>query len=79
MKELALISGLLSGAVGVISALAFLKGSTPMPPGMETWKEDSEPEKAFRANAKWWNRIGQIGLLLAFALSAASTVASYYS
>jgi hypothetical protein len=79
VKEVALICGLISGLSGVVSALAFLRGSVPMPREMESWDGETDPEKAFRTAAQWWNRAGQIALLLAFVFSVASSIASYYS
>jgi len=79
VKEFALICGLLSGLSGVLSALAFLKGSKIMPWEMQTWKASTEPEMAFRATAQRWNRIGLASLFLAFVFSAAASVAGYYA
>jgi hypothetical protein len=74
-----LICGLLSGAMGVISALAFLKGSEAMPWDIQTWDGESDKEKAFQSAAKRWNRVGLAALGIAFILSAAGSVAAYYS
>lgn len=78
MKEVALICGLLAGLLGVISGVAFLNGSKAMPWDLQSYKSQTEPERAFRATAQWWNRLGVFALMAAFALSAASSLASYY-
>jgi len=79
VKELALICGLLSGVIGVGSAIAFLKGSKGMPWDMQTWSGETEAEKAFQANAERWNRIGLVCLIVAFGLSALAAIAGYFS
>jgi hypothetical protein len=79
MKEVALVFGLLSGAFGVGSALAFLKGTEGVPWSIQTWKGETPAEQAVRAGAARWNKIGVYTLLTAFTFSAASAVASYLS
>lgn len=79
MKEIALICGFLSGVLGLFSALALMRASKVMPWDMQTYKGQSEAEKAFRATAQWWNRLGLGCLLAAFVLSTAAAIASYWS
>jgi hypothetical protein len=79
MKEIALICGLLTGGLGLSSALALMRASKVMPWDMQSYKGQSEPEKAFRTTAQWWNRIGLWCLLAAFVFSTAATAASYWS
>jgi cobalamin synthase len=79
MKEAALICGLLSGIFGLLSALALMKGSAVMPWSRQSYSGESEPEQAFRKNAKWWTSIGLIGLFLAFAFSTGAAITSYRS
>jgi hypothetical protein len=79
MKVAALIFGLLSGAFGVGSALAFLKGTATVPWSMQTYSGETPAEQAIRARAAWWNKVGIYTLLAAFTFSAAATVASYLS
>jgi hypothetical protein len=76
VKIVALICGLFSGAIGAVAALAFLKGSKPSPSDIQSW--GGEPEKAFRSLALRWNKLGVALLLVAFVLSAASSLASYF-
>ncbi|MGX9431412.1 MULTISPECIES: hypothetical protein [Bradyrhizobium] len=79
MKEIALVFGLLSGAFGVGSALAFLKGTATVPWSLQTWSGETPAEQAIRAEAARWNKVGVYTLLGAFAFSAASTIASYFA
>lgn len=79
MKEIALISGLVSGAVGLGSTLALLKGSAVTPWSMQTYKGESEREIKFRADARWWTKAGLVGFFVAFVFSIIATVASYLS
>jgi hypothetical protein len=79
MKEAALVLGILSGGVGVLSTLALMKGSTPVPWDIQSYKGQSEPEIAHRTLTARWTKIGLVGLFIAFVLSAASAVASYLS
>ena len=76
VKIVALICGLLSGAIGALAALAFLKGSKPVPPSAG---EDDlhEAEAAHRSTALRWNKIGVALLMGAFLFSAAASLASY--
>jgi hypothetical protein len=77
VKLVALVCGLLSGTLGALAALAFLKGSKPMPSDMQSYKGESEAEKAFRAASLRWNKLGVALLLAAFVVSAAASIASY--
>jgi hypothetical protein len=79
VKEAALIAGLLSGICGLLSTLALMKGSIPVPWGIQTWDNETLPEMEHRRVAQRWNRIGLTGLFIAFALSAVAAVASYLS
>jgi hypothetical protein len=79
MKEVALVLGLISGAFGVGSALAFLKGTAMVPWSMQTWKGETPAEQAIRDRAARWNKVGVYTLLAAFVFSAASTIASYFT
>lgn len=79
MKETALIFGLLSGAFGVASALAFLKGTSTVPWSMQTWKGETAAEQTIRDKAARSNKVGVYTLLAALICSAASTIASYIS
>jgi hypothetical protein len=79
MKEAALVFGLLSGLMGVGSAIAFLKGNTTVPWSMQTWKGQTPAEQTFRTTAVWWNKVGIFTLLAAFLFSVASTIASYFA
>jgi hypothetical protein len=79
VKEAALALGLLSGLAGILSALALMRGSAPVPWDMQSYSGKSEPEIAHRASTGRWAKIGLGGLFLAFTLSAASAVASYLS
>jgi hypothetical protein len=79
VKETAPVCGLLSGFVGLGSSVALMKGSAAMPWSLQSFSGESEAEKAFRQKARWWTLAGLIGLLVAFAFSAASSVASYLS
>jgi hypothetical protein len=58
MKVIALVCGLLSGLLGVLAALAFLKGGKPMPWNMQSYKGQTEAEKQFQSIALWWNKLG---------------------
>jgi hypothetical protein len=78
LKIIALVCGLLSGAIGALAALAFLKGSKPMPWDLQSSGGPSDTEKAFRSAALRWNKLGVMLLLLAFVLSAAASLASYF-
>jgi hypothetical protein len=77
MKEIALVLGLLSGLVGVFSAIAFMKGAVVVPWSKQTWGGNTPAEQAVRNSAAWWNKVGIGTLLAAFALSAASSIAGY--
>ena len=77
MKIIALICGLLSGAVGALAALAFLKGSKPTPWDMQSFGGQTKAENAFRSAALRWSKLGVALLLAAFVFSAAASVASY--
>jgi hypothetical protein len=77
MKEAALVCGLLSGIVGLLSALALMKGSAIMPWSMQSYSGHSEAEQVFRKNAGWWTWLGLAGLFIAFALSTVSAITSY--
>ena len=79
MKEVALIFGISSGALGFLAALALMKGSAVMPWSMQSFSSESEPEGAFRKKAARWNLAGLIGLTIAFAFSVASAIANYCS
>ncbi len=74
-----LVLSVLSGVVGVASALAFLKGGATMPWSMQTLGGETEAEKAFRVKAKWWNRVGLWLLAAAFALSTLASITEYLS
>jgi hypothetical protein len=77
VKIIALLCGLLSGVLGALAALAFLKGSKPMAWDMRSHGGQIEAEKTFRSLALRWNKVGVALLLAAFVLSAAASVASY--
>ena len=80
MKFVALICGLLSGAIGALAALAFLKGSKPVPLEMPASAGEDDRRKAealHRSAALRWNKIGVTLLIGAFAFSAASSLANY--
>jgi hypothetical protein len=79
VKTTALVCGVLSALVGLSSSLALMKGSLVMPWSLQSYHGESEAENAFRQKARWWTRAGLIGLIVAFAFSAASSVASYLS
>jgi hypothetical protein len=79
MKEIALMCGLLSGGFGAASALAFLKGSKVMPWDMQSYKGQTEAEKAFRDAAQSWQKLGLIWLVVAFLLSMGASVAGYFT
>lgn len=79
MKEIALITSLLSAATGVLSTLALIKGTTPVPWGLQSWGGESEPERAFRRRSRRWLVSGLCALAAAFALAAASSVAGYWA
>jgi hypothetical protein len=77
VKIIALVCGLLSGVLGALAALAFLKGSKPIPWDLQSYAGSSEAEKKFQALALRWNKFG-VGLLLAaFVFSAGASIASY--
>jgi hypothetical protein len=78
VKIVALVCGLLSGAVGGLAALALLKGSKPVPWDVQSYGGRTEAEKAFRSAALRWNKLGVMLLLGAFVLSAAASLASFY-
>jgi hypothetical protein len=78
LKKIALVCGLLSGALGALAALAFLKGSKPMPSDVRSGGGPAEAGKTFRTDALRWNKLGVAMLLAAFVLSAAASVAGYF-
>jgi hypothetical protein len=78
VKIIALVCGLLSGAFGAVAALAFLKGSKPVPWDGQSADSPTGAEKSFRSAALRLNKPGVAMLLAAFALSAAASVASYF-
>ena len=77
MKGVALVCGLLSGLFGALAALALLKGGKPVPWAMQSDNGQSEAERAFRAAALRWNKVGVALLVAAFAMSAAASIAGY--
>ena len=79
MKELALICGLLSGAFGVGSTVALVKGTAAVPWSMQSWTGESEPEKRFKRAVRCWFIGGMWCLGAAFVLSAISAAAGYLS
>ncbi len=79
MKEAAFVCGLLSGLLGVFSAVAFLNGATSVPWSQQTWSGETPAEQAIRAKAAQWNKVGIVAMLAAFGLSAVASVAGYLS
>ena len=79
VKEAALVLGILSGLVGVLATIALMKGSAPVPWEIQSWKGQSEAERAHRASTASWTKAGLAGLVTAFLFSGASAIASYLS
>jgi hypothetical protein len=78
LRIIALVCGLLSGALGALAALAFLKGSKPVPFDVPSAGGPAEAGKTFRTAALRWNKLGVTMLLAAFVLSVAASVAGYF-
>ena len=79
MKLAALVAGLLSGALGVVSTLLLIRGTAKVPWGIQSYGGRSEPEKKFQVSTRRYLICGLITLAGAFLLSAISTLASYLS
>lgn len=77
MKLAALIMSLLSAFFGVISALVMTKGTEGVPWTIQSYKGQSEAEKAFRRNRGRWMSRGLDLLAAAFVFAAASAVCGY--
>jgi hypothetical protein len=76
-EEWALISGLLSAFLGVLSTLTLMKGTAAPPWKIQSWGGASADEIAFQKTAATWRAWGFSLLGFAFAAGAFATVASY--
>lgn len=79
MKEWALALSLLAATVGVLSALALQRGGEAKSWEIQSWDGSSDVEKAFEARGRRWRAWGLFALGLAFILSAAAALVSYYA
>ena len=79
MKLIALIASLLVGCSGIYSTWILTHGTAPIPWEMQSYSGKSERENTYRQIAERKVRFGFIAMGVAFALSALSAIAGYFS
>jgi len=79
VKCVALVTGILSAALGVLSTFFLIKGTANVPLDRWSFNGQSEWEITFRKVARQWMVAGFCALGGAFILSAVSAIASYMS
>ena len=76
MKEFVLAAGMISAALGLAGSFALMQDK-PVPWAMQSYKGNTEAERAHKQTAQWYRRCGALLLALAFVAAAASSITGY--